>query len=63
MKNVKTNNVNLYYSFPPRFLKSYFSTEGACALSGPRRVAYDYNSSAIYSWYILIQEQLSLLKE
>jgi len=31
MKNVKTTYVNLYYNLSPRFLKTYFSTGGACA--------------------------------
>jgi len=28
LKNAKINNANLYYNFPPRFLKTFFSTGG-----------------------------------
>jgi len=35
MKNVKTTYVNLYYNLSLRFLKTYFSTGGACAPPGP----------------------------
>ena len=33
LRNAKINNANLYYNFPPRFLKTFLT--GGCASSSP----------------------------
>jgi len=56
MRNVKNININLYYNFSPRFLKTYFSTGGA--FRPPCRVTYEHSTQNIahssYKIYIYL---------